>query len=169
MGCEQRKSSSYYWGMNRLALVVAVLLFLNACVFFNPNVEFNAKVAVPFQGIFGLTFTEDRSSVTLKPGDSRMVNISLRFKESSSGRIEPGSGISVYELSMGRWGQNWSDQMSVSIAQPTLTLNSSTTAQLKVREDAEPGDYTIRFEVRKIGGALGADAATSGLDVKIVR
>jgi hypothetical protein len=147
-----------------LALLALGLCGLSACTLMPSNTSLNATAGVPFRGLFGIWFTDQRSSIVLKPGDSVTVNLDLRFSQSSSGRVEPGTFVSQYQL----WASSSSDQLKVSFVLNTIRLNETGYATLRVADDAKPGWYPVQFEARRISGTLGENSASSSLSVQIV-
>jgi hypothetical protein len=148
-----------------------VLLVLSACAFTPATTQLTATVQVPFQGIFGWWFTEGRSSITVRPGKNKTVDLALRFSQTSSGWVEPGSGIGVYGLSArpGFWSQAWDKQIAVVLPRSSITLNASTKAELRVSSDAKPGPHEIEFQAQKFGFGLGDSSASATLRVTVER
>jgi hypothetical protein len=147
------------------------MLVLSACAFTPATTQLTATVQVPFQGIFGWWFTEGRTNITMRPGESKTVDLALRFSQISSGRVEPGSGIGVYGLSArpGFWSQAWDKQISVVFNSSGINLNSWTEAELRVSSDARPGPYEIEFQAQKFGFGLGDNSASATFRVTVER
>jgi hypothetical protein len=158
--------------VRRILLACVILLVLSACAFTPATTQLTATVQTTLQGIFGWWFTEGRSNITVRPGESKIVELALRFSRASSGRVEPGSGmIGVYGLSanQGFWSEAWDMQMTVVFRRNRITLNDSTEAELRISSDAKPGKYEIEFQALRFGAGLGDNSATAVLGVTVER
>jgi hypothetical protein len=157
--------------VRRIFFCGLVLLVLNACAFTPATTQLTATVQVPFQGIFGWWFTEGRTSITVRPGERKTVDLALRYSQTSSGRVEPGSRIGVYGLSArpGLWSEAWDKQIAVVFNPGSINLNSWSGAELRVSSDARPGNYVVEFQAQKFGFGLGDDSASATLRVTVER
>jgi hypothetical protein len=151
--------------------ILFACLILSACAFTPATTQLTATVPVQFQGLFGWWFTEGRTNITVRPGESKTVDLTLRFSQTSSGRVEPGFGIGVYGLSasQGFWSEPWKDQMVVEFRRYSINLNDSTEAELRVSKDARPGKYEIEFQALRFGAGLRDGSARATLGVTVER
>jgi hypothetical protein len=146
-------------------LVVILTVFVSCFPVFIPiNTSFSATTSVESGNILGLKLYSTTSSIVLKPGEIRQILLSLSFKNTSSGRIEPNSIPSQYQIIW--YSEPW---LKVTILNKFINLNNSTEATLEVARDAPTGRYTIEFSALRTRGTLGEPSIRTNFGVEVIK
>jgi hypothetical protein len=144
-------------------LLALLLSFVSCFPSFAPtNTSFSATTSVESGDIFGIKLYSTTSRIIMKPGESKQIDLSLQLKETSSGRVEPGSQISDYRLTV--YNPPW---FKVSFYNSSIKLNEGSTATIEVAKDAPMGQYTIEFMASRTRGSLGEYYLRTTFEIEI--